>query len=216
MPIGWRPFNGDRYATLHGEKTHPPGMVVPVEPHQPAVPLITNQMKAEHHGYHSFEVESACHECLHGLDDGEECSTCDGDGVYMMKMSVPWDTCKEIYKAMVKTACIANTATPQFAGLDLAAEAGLGSRMMVPVLPTESQWNGLARDLIMWMDLTQRPTGKSLYQHLEWAGREIPDWLRSEIPENDHVPPKGTRAAVIYRAMVEDYAKQQGAPCQSE
>lgn len=94
-------------------------------------------------------------------------------------------------------------------GLDLSAEAGGGSQLLVPVVPTEAQWNGLARDLIMWMDSTQRPTGKSLYQHLEWAGREIPDWLRAEIPENDHVPPKGTRAAVIYRAMVEDYAKQQ-------
>ena len=69
--------------------------------------------------------------------------------------------------------------------------------------PSEAQWNGLARDLIMWHDMGNK-TPRALFDHLTMLRREIPDWLRNE-PEMqalDHVPSKSTRAALIYRAMI--------------
>lgn len=78
----------------------------------------------------------------------------------------------------------------------------------VPLVPTEAQWGGLARDIMMWLDMCEgaRKTPRNLFQHLQDLGRDVPQWLREE-PEMrnlDHVPSKGTRAAIIYRAMVED------------
>lgn len=75
---------------------------------------------------------------------------------------------------------------------------------IVPVTPTEAQWGGLARAIIMWLDF-DRKTPAALFQHLERSIEEIPDWLRDEheLKRPDHVPSKGTRAAIIYRAMIE-------------
>jgi hypothetical protein len=89
------------------------------------------------------------------------------------------------------------------AALEAKAEPVADSRI-VPVQPTEAQWSGLARDIIMWMDMGGRPTGESLYEHLDMCGRDIPQWLRDEVPNVNHVPPKGTRAAIIYKAMIMD------------
>lgn len=78
---------------------------------------------------------------------------------------------------------------------------------LVPLVPTGEQWGGLARDIIMWHDMNEggNKTPRALFKHLEILGHEVPQWLRDE-PEMrniDHVPSKGTRAAIIYRAMVE-------------
>ncbi len=70
--------------------------------------------------------------------------------------------------------------------------------------PTEAQWGGLARQIIMWMDM-QPKTPRALFTHLERSGVDVPQWLRDE-PEMqalDHVPSKGTRAAIVYRAMID-------------
>lgn len=74
--------------------------------------------------------------------------------------------------------------------------------------PTKPMWIGLARDIVMWMDAYPGAgmTPRNLFTHLDRIGRDIPAWLRDE-PEMmslDHVPSKGTRAAVIWRAMIED------------
>lgn len=80
-----------------------------------------------------------------------------------------------------------------------------GGWKLVPVIPSEDQWNGLARSLVMWWGMSDRPTGQRLYAYLKLAtARYIPDWLYEEIPDIDHVPPKGTVAACIYRAMIAD------------
>jgi hypothetical protein len=71
----------------------------------------------------------------------------------------------------------------------------------VPKEPTEAMWYGLARDIVMWRDL-QNPTGTALYKHLDNCGRDAPAWLRNEIHDKDYVPPKGTVAACIYKAML--------------
>ena len=74
--------------------------------------------------------------------------------------------------------------------------------VLVPREPTEEMWSGLARDIIMWWCMYEPPTGQSLFRHLTNSGTEIPQWLRDEIPDIDHVPAKGDVAVIIYRAML--------------
>ena len=72
--------------------------------------------------------------------------------------------------------------------------------------PSEAMWSGLARDLVLWNRGGPPPwgqTGESLYRQLRMIGRPIPPWLLAEIPDNDHVPPKGTVAACIFKAMID-------------
>lgn len=75
---------------------------------------------------------------------------------------------------------------------------------LVPMEPTEKQWGGLARDIMMAFDMNAK-TPRKLFEHLDNLGREIPDWLRNEpeMKNLDHVPSKGTRAVIIYRAFLE-------------
>lgn len=76
---------------------------------------------------------------------------------------------------------------------------------LVPVEPTEDQWGGLAREIVMAWDMDCN-TPRKLFDYLELACVEIPLWLRAEpeMQNLDHVPSKGTRAAIIYRAMLEE------------
>ncbi len=76
----------------------------------------------------------------------------------------------------------------------------------VPWQPTKEQWGGLARAIMMWLDMGDK-TPRALFRHLEMSGEDIPDWLRNE-PEMqalDHVPSKGTRCVLIYQAMLDAY-----------
>ncbi len=80
--------------------------------------------------------------------------------------------------------------------------------VLVPIEPTEEQWTGLARDIVMWHRMGDRPTGKALYDHLKALGREIPDWLIKEIRNDESVPAKGDVASIIYKAMIAAYQKE--------
>ncbi len=80
---------------------------------------------------------------------------------------------------------------------------GIPGWKTVPEEPTEVMWAGLARAIVMWSRFS-RPHGRALYQHLASSGEAIPDWLRREIPDTDHVPPKGTVAVCLYKAMLAD------------
>lgn len=73
---------------------------------------------------------------------------------------------------------------------------------LVPIEPPESMWGGLARQIIMW-DRFDRPTEAALLRHLKASGFEIPTWLAAECRDIDHVPPKGTVAVWVYRAMLD-------------
>ena len=75
---------------------------------------------------------------------------------------------------------------------------------LVPVEPTKDQWGGFARKIVMAWDVDCN-TPRKLFDYLELACVEIPLWLRAEpeMQNLDHVPSKGTRAAIIYRAMLE-------------
>ena len=75
---------------------------------------------------------------------------------------------------------------------------------LVPIEPTKTQWGFLARDIILWMEM-DRPTPEKLFKHLKMLGREIPNWLinEHEMKNMGAVPSKGTRAVLIYKAMLE-------------
>lgn len=81
---------------------------------------------------------------------------------------------------------------------------------VAPWEDTEDMWGGLARQIVMW-DRFGGPnsTGAALHRHLQRSGYEIPNWLAGLIPPIDHVPPKGTVAGAIYRAMRDAYTKEQ-------
>jgi hypothetical protein len=59
---------------------------------------------------------------------------------------------------------------------------------------------------MMWLDFGPRHTPESLIKHLERTGIEIPQWLldEPEMRSPDHSMSKGTRCAIIYRAMLWD------------
>lgn len=74
--------------------------------------------------------------------------------------------------------------------------------VLVPAEPTEAQWGGLARDVVMWMECYQTRSADSLLKHLSRCGTEIPKWLMDEVKGGSHSLDKGTVAAIIYKAMI--------------
>ena len=65
------------------------------------VPEITNKMKAECHGEFSYTKVVSCEQCaIEG--ENESCDCCEGSGEYIKTFEIPWDSCKDIYKAMYK------------------------------------------------------------------------------------------------------------------
>ena len=74
---------------------------------------------------------------------------------------------------------------------------------LVPKEPDDDQWGNLARDIIKAWDFgIKRP--RELFKFLERSGTDIPQWLRDEheMKNLDHTPSKGTRAVLIYKAML--------------
>lgn len=70
--------------------------------------------------------------------------------------------------------------------------------------PSDAQWDGLARAIMMWLDMHPK-TPRALFAHLRATGEPIPQWLcdEPEMKALDHVPSKGTRCVIIYRAMID-------------
>ncbi|HCF6212358.1 hypothetical protein IDX03_01675 [Pseudomonas aeruginosa] len=103
------PQCGARYVLVASEE-----IAAPVAQAQHSVPegwklvpmdkgCVTSSMKAECIGEFSFYIRAACAECLDAGTDSD-CHVCGGDIEYDQKIDVPWDTCKEIYKAMLAAA----------------------------------------------------------------------------------------------------------------
>ena len=100
------------------------------------------------------------------------------------------------------------------------AHAPLASRLrsaaethvLVPREPTQAQWGGLARDIMMWLDM-ERKTPRALFEHLDAIGTTAPAWLvaEPEMRNLDSVPSKGTRCVILYRAML---SAAQGESCE--
>jgi hypothetical protein len=80
----------------------------------------------------------------------------------------------------------------------------------VPFEPTEDQWGGLARAIMMWLDFEPK-TPRTLFAHLKASGHDIPQWLTDEpeMKNLDHTPSKGTRCVLIYKAMLDAYRPEQ-------
>lgn len=74
---------------------------------------------------------------------------------------------------------------------------------IVPVEPTVEMLGGLASCIMLAFDINAKSPAL-LINVLTNLGHEIPQWLRDEIkdPESNHVLSKGTRAVIIYRAML--------------
>lgn len=72
-------------------------------------------------------------------------------------------------------------------------------------------WEGLPRALIMWMDMEPK-TPRALFEHLRQTGIDVPDWLRGEpeMKHLDHVPSKGTRAVLVFKAFVAAIVGEKG------
>lgn len=77
--------------------------------------------------------------------------------------------------------------------------------VLVPRIPTEPMWGGLARSIVMWQRMNPQGSGKSLHKHLDYSYGGVPSLVTKEIPDTDHVPPKGSIAIIIYQAMIDDY-----------
>lgn len=68
-------------------------------------------------------------------------------------------------------------------------------------------WDGLPRDLIMWLDMNDRPTQGSLIEHCRRVGTKLPESITSEFdsPRCDNsVPSKGSRAVWILKAFIHE------------
>ena len=80
---------------------------------------------------------------------------------------------------------------------------------LVPEIPTEKQWGGLARDIMLWMDMDCKKTPETLLKFLEQKGTPIPKWFEqeTELKNLTSVISKGTRVTLIYRAMIYDAPK---------
>jgi len=78
---------------------------------------------------------------------------------------------------------------------------------LVPTEPPEAMWSGLARSIMMWMDMSNGPKlPRDLLTHLRRSGVDAPQWLldEPEMKTLDHSMSKGGRCVLIYKAMLYD------------
>lgn len=95
-------------------------------------------------------------------------------------------------------------ATIILAAIEALTPIAAGRSVVVPVEPTRDMWgNDLVRWIVRWMGY-ERPTPKLLIQDLKMGYGEVPLWLEAEaeMQDQDHVVSKGTRAVLLYRAMI--------------
>lgn len=62
-------------------------------------PSVTTAMKRQCHGEYFVDVSVECPEC-----DGMGCDACGLEGCTDVKIDIPWDTVKRIYKDMANVA----------------------------------------------------------------------------------------------------------------
>lgn len=76
---------------------------------------------------------------------------------------------------------------------------------MQDIPPSDEQWGGLARALVFALEIYS-PTPTGILTHLRMSGVDVPQWLldEPEMKRRDHVLSKGTRAVIIYKAMLHD------------
>jgi hypothetical protein len=82
----------------------------------------------------------------------------------------------------------------------------VGASITVPLDAPEAMWTGIPRMIMLWLDFNQ-PTPRKLFDLLRRTGHDVPEWMKAEgeLQAKDHVPSKGTRCVLIYRAMLENW-----------
>lgn len=78
-------------------------MEVPLDYRDKQSPMITNTMKQYCIGEYSFEIADVCTAC-HFDEPDPDCEVCGGEVEFRRKVTVPWNTCKKIYKQMATMA----------------------------------------------------------------------------------------------------------------
>ena len=76
---------------------------------------------------------------------------------------------------------------------------------MQDIPPSDEQYGGLARAIVFAFEL-YAPTPNGLLTHLKLSGIDAPQWLldEPEMRRRGHAISKGTRAVIIYKAMLHD------------
>lgn len=98
IELGWTPPRDDG-APVESAMVVPEGWKLVKIGHG----CVTSSMKAACIGEFSFGITMACGECVDcGADS--DCPVCGGEVEYTQRITAPWDTCKEIYKAMLDAA----------------------------------------------------------------------------------------------------------------
>lgn len=82
---------------------------------------------------------------------------------------------------------------------------------LVPIEPTGEMWDGLARKILLAFDFNCKSPNE-LINFLKMSGFELPEAVleESEMKNLDHVISKGTRAVILYKAMLEAAPKHDG------
>ena len=82
-------------------------------------------------------------------------------------------------------------------------ERHMEGKVLVPREPSDKHMDGLARAIMLWMDMDERKTPKNLFKHLHNTGEEVPLWLSTLLFYGDeNVMPKGMRCLLVYKAMI--------------
>lgn len=75
---------------------------------------------------------------------------------------------------------------------------------LVPIEPTEKQWDGLARHLGRYMQMHDRYCPKTLKKYFDRFIGDIPEWLNREVKDwdSDHAFATADLPVFIYKAMI--------------
>lgn len=87
--------------------------LVPVEPNKAA--LI---------GEFKFKITETCPQCFYE-EPRDDCEICEGANSYQREITVPWDTTKEMYRAMLEAAPVVNGHNQVARIAELEAEVGI-------------------------------------------------------------------------------------------
>jgi hypothetical protein len=107
---------------------------------------------------------------------------------------------EEITKAIEDAQCLVTDEDV----IEMVLDRHLEGVALVPREPTDRELDGLARAIMLWMDMDERKTPDNLRAHLKNMGEQTPEWMSKILAtvEGCHVMPKGMRCLLVYKAMI--------------
>jgi hypothetical protein len=86
--------------------------------------------------------------------------------------------------------------------------------VVVPLNPPEVMWDGITRRIIQWMTESRDKTPRDLLKFIKMSVGRVPDWLANspDMQNMDHVLSVGTRAVLIYQAMLNNWTNRKDHP----